>query len=369
MKKIPVRLGIQQRVLPSYRVQLFDLLAQQFSGGVGVFAGAGRKEEALGAGAVVHKAQFTQGKNIHFLSGRWYFCWQIGLLQWLRRFNPQVLVMEANPRYPISYFAQHWMHNQNKPVIGWGLGSPYPTGTFTDQRLRLRKWFVRHFDALITYSQIGAEEYAEIGFPTERIFIAPNAVAPKPQTPAPQRSQKYHLNRPTVLYVGRLQARKRVADLIQACALLPEELQSFLWIVGDGPELYELERVAQQHYPQTKFCGAMHGATLDDTFRQADVFVLPGTGGLAVQQAMSFALPVIVGEADGTQSDLVRHENGWRVESGNIQGLADTLKDALGDVVRLRKKGLASYRIVKDEVNLERMMAVFGQAVCKVWEG
>ena len=41
-------------------------------------------------------------------------------------------------------------------------------------------------------------------------------------------------------------------------------------------------------------------------FAGADLFVLPGTGGLAVQEAMSYALPVIVAKGDGTQEDLVR---------------------------------------------------------------
>lgn len=369
MGKLTVRLGIQQRVLPSYRVPFFDCLAEEFIAGLGIFAGAARRDEALGIGAVPQKAQFTRGQNIHTFKGHFYLCWQLGLLTWLRRFQPQVLIMEANPRYPFSYFAQRWMREREKPLIGWGLGSPYPTGSLADQRLRLRRWFVKRFDALITYSQQGAQEYANIGFPAEKVFVAPNAVAPKPVNPAPARPPKFRFDRPFVLYVGRLQPRKRVEDLIRACPLLPEELRPQLWIVGDGPYRYALEELATGVYPETRFCGAMHDKELEDAFAQADLFVLPGTGGLAVQQAMSFALPVVVGEADGTQSELVRAENGWRVPGGDVRALADTLKDALADVVRLRQKGLASYRIVKEEVNLENMVAAFNQAVRSVWRG
>ena len=63
--------------------------------------------------------------------------------------------------------------------------------------------------------------------------------------------------------------------------------------------------------PQHEFPGAKHGQELEPYFAAADLFVLPGTGGLAVQQAMAHALPVLVGEADGTQSNLVRPANGW----------------------------------------------------------
>ncbi len=48
------------------------------------------------------------------------------------------------------------------------------------------------------------------------------------------------------------------------------------------------------------------GRNLDSYFSSADLFVLPGTGGLAVQEAMSHGLPVIMGQGDGTNDDLVR---------------------------------------------------------------
>jgi glycosyltransferase involved in cell wall biosynthesis len=170
------------------------------------------------------------------------------------------------------------------------------------------------------------------------------------------------------LFVGRLQARKRVDRLIKACAQLPSDLQPVLSVVGDGPMRTELEALAASIYPNTKFYGAQHGSELELLFQNADLFVLPGTGGLAVQQAMSFGLPVIVGVADGTQSDLVREENGWLLADNSIEALSGTIQQALSDVSRLRKMGAASYRIVRDDVNLERMVSVFTRAVNIVLE-
>jgi glycosyltransferase involved in cell wall biosynthesis len=102
---------------------------------------------------------------------------------------------------------------------------------------------------------------------------------------------------------------------------------------------------------------------LDALFRQADLFVLPGTGGLAVQQAMSHGLPVVVAEADGTQRELVRPGNGWLVAPGDLPGLIETLQRALADPARLRRMGEASHRIVVEEVNTEVMLRVFLQAL------
>ena len=363
MNNRPLKIGIQQRVLPSYRVPFFNMLAESYDRGVSVFYGTPRKAEMLNINVIPEHAESFRGKNLHFFAGRFYLCWQAGLMKWMYAWNPDVLILEANPRYLSSKGAIRWMKRKKRKVIGWGLGSPLPQGVLSSLRLNQRRKFIRHFDALITYSQQGADQYAALGFPEERIFIAPNAVAGKPTCAAPKRPQKYDLNQAQVLFVGRLQSRKKVDVLIQACALLPDEMQPQLHIVGDGPARSELVELTEKIYPKVKFYGAMHGEELAALFKKADLFVLPGTGGLAVQEAMSYALPVIVGEADGTQSDLVRASNGWVLNSSDPQELAGILSKALGDISKLRKMGAASYAIVRDDINLENMVAAFQEAI------
>ncbi len=139
----------------------------------------------------------------------------------------------------------------------------------------------RQLDGIIAYSQRGAEEYLSLGLPLERVFVAHNAAAHRPAAPPPPRPADF--DRALLLFVGRLQARKRLEMLFRACAALPADRQPELVIVGDGPARHEFEVQAQAIYPQAQFAGAKHGAELDPYFAQADLFVLPGTGGLAVQ--------------------------------------------------------------------------------------
>jgi glycosyltransferase involved in cell wall biosynthesis len=220
---------------------------------------------------------------------------------------------------------------------------------------------------MLTYSRQGASEYAAAGFPPERIFVAPNAAAPRPEHPLPDRAPDYGSDGPVVLFVGRLQGRKRVDHLLRACAMLPEgSPKPQMWIVGNGPARADLETLAGQVYPQARFFGPQEGDDLAELFEKADLFVLPGTGGLAVQQAMAYGLPVIVGEADGTQSDLVRSTNGWALPPGDMPALVQTLAEALSDPARLRSMGAASYRIVSNEINLEHMVDVFARAIASV---
>ncbi len=358
MSLIPARLGLVQRVVTVYRAPFFDALAAASRDGLGIFAGQARPQEAIEPG-MPRLAQLTLANNAHLFGGRFYLCLQPGLTRWLGSWQPDALIVEANPRYLSTPSAVRWMHAHRRPVIGWGLGAP----AASSPAAALRKSFLSRFDALITYSRQGAEEYQAAGFPSERIFVAPNAASPRPKHPLPSHPDTFPPEGPIVLFVGRLQARKRVDYLLRACASLPQESRPRLWIVGDGPERADLEALAAQVYPAARFFGAVYGPDLDDLFRSADLFVLPGTGGLAVQQAMSFGLPVMVAEADGTQTDLVRPENGFRLPPGDLDALSASLSQALRDPARLRRMGAASYRIVAEEINLEAMVKVFARAV------
>jgi glycosyltransferase involved in cell wall biosynthesis len=365
MDKFLGKLGLLQRVLPTYRVPFFDTLARKCEGGLNLFAGQPRPVEAIKTTTQLEHALYTSARNHHYFSGPLYLCRQSGLIEWLEAWQPDALVVEGNPRYLSTPSAVKWMHKRGRPVLGWALGAPPLSGLLAAVRESARRRLLFSLDGVISYSQRGAAQYHALGMPPERVFVAYNAVSPAPSAPPPSRSERFD-GPPTVLFVGRLQTRKRLDLLFRACAA--QVTKPRLLVVGDGPARSDFEAQAAEFYPQAEFLGALHGPNLDPIFAQADLFVLPGTGGLAVQQAMIHALPVIVAQGDGTQEDLVRPENGWLVPPGDLETLTHILSEALRDATRLRQMGAESYRITAEEINLEQMAAVFVQALNTVME-
>ena len=359
----PGKVGLIQRVLPNYRAPFFNALGRVCDGGLFVYAGRPRTDEFIKTIDYLDDAKLTLGSNLHILSGQLYLCFQTGLSSWISEVKPDVLIVEANPRYLSTRAAIRKMHQKQCPVIGWGLGAPPISGALAPLRNFSRKQFIHQFEAMVTYSQRGAEEYAALGLPSEKIFVAINAVTPAPTEPIPSRPDPDQTESAQLLFVGRLQARKNIDNLIRACANLPEGLQPNMVIVGEGPARADLEDLAGQIYPKTTFTGALYGESLAEKFKMADLFVLPGTGGLAIQQAMRYGLPIIAAQADGTQEDLVRPANGWIIPPDDIPALEATLAEALADIQNLRIKGTESYRIVTEETNLEQMVATFLEAL------
>lgn len=365
MKSFPGRLGIVQRVLPSYRAAFFDLLAGQAKGGLSVFAGEARPSESIKSAENLELAQHSMANNLHLFGGPLYLCWQGGLMAWLKNWNPDALIVEANPRYLSTGQAVRWMQAHGRPVLAWGLGAQRQSGPLSGLRSARRRAFLGQFDALIAYSQRGAEEYRALGFRDKKVFVAPNAVAGRPTGSAPHRPAKFS-GPATLLFVGRLQERKGADRLLKACATLPEELRPRLLIVGEGSARQNLETQANEIYPQTEFLGGRFGAELDKVFAEADLFVLPGTGGLAVQEAMTHALPIIVAQGDGTQEDLVSSANGWLLPQNDLEALTRAIQEALSNPAKLRAKGRESFRLVKERYNLETMIEVFIDALQQV---
>jgi glycosyltransferase involved in cell wall biosynthesis len=319
-------------------------------------------EEAIETTSHLSIANHSHAINLHFLRGKAYFYYQLGLLLWLQRYQPQVLIVETNPRNLSNGLAVSWMHNRGRPVLGWGLGISHKNqlARFVQRR------FLKRLDGVIAYSTGAAQQYIDSGIDPARVFVAANAVTPRPSNPPIERPAAFKEGIATLLFVGRLQPRKRVDILLEALADLPTSEQPRLIIVGDGPDRTRLEQLSWGIYPRAVFTGTRHGPELEPYYAAADLFVLPGTGGLAVQQAMAHALPVIVGEADGTQTELVRNENGWVLPDPTPQTLTKTIRQALSDIPRLRSMGKESYRIVSEEVNVEAMVQTFIRAIRSV---
>ncbi len=343
------------------------MLAARCDGGLCICAGESPTGD-LPDVAKLKCAKVHVVRNYRPLTGAFELILQRGTLGWLRTFDPEVLVATPNPRMPSVMLARHWMRSRGRKTLGWGLGTMAVTsGIPMAVRQVVRRPLISGFDGLIAYSSRAAREYEALGFPGNRIHIARNATAHRPVSepqPRPLRSG----GGITVVSLGQLTPPKRIDLLISACSTLVREGAApiELIIIGDGPARAALERHAETEFASTRFIGHCAGDSLRNVLASADLFVMPGMGGLAIQEAMASALPVIVAEGDGTQVDLVRPENGWNVSTDSLSGLIVAMREAVSDVPRLRQMGAESFRIVNEEINLESMVDAYIDAVCSL---
>lgn len=84
------------------------------------------------------------------------------------------------------------------------------------------------------------------------------------------------------------------------------------------------------------------------------VYVLAGMGGLSINDAMTYGLPVVCSVCDGTERDLVVDgRNGLFFRDGDVDSLTLTLDNLLASPERCRTMGQESERIIREQINLD----------------
>ena len=172
-----------------------------------------------------------------------------------------------------------------------------------------------------------------------------------------------------VLTVGALRTEKRIDVLLQAYGHLRRMSEQLaLVIVGDGPLRAELERlVVAESLEDVHFVGRHIESDAHPYFAMADLFVLPGTGGLALNQAMAFGKPVICSVADGTERDLVQDGvTGIIVPAATVPGLRAAMEAILFDDAIAAEMGKKSIRLIREKINLPNFVADFAAAAAAV---
>jgi sulfoquinovosyltransferase len=143
-----------------------------------------------------------------------------------------------------------------------------------------------------------------------------------------------------MVYVGRLGAEKRLKDIKEMLARMPN---ARLAIVGRGPQEAELK----EWFAGTKtvFCGQLDGDELSQAFASADVFCMPSdseTLGFVVLESMASGVPV-VGAAAGGIPDLISDgETGYLVPPGDTDAFCAKMQSLATDTTLRTQMGKAA---------------------------
>jgi glycosyltransferase involved in cell wall biosynthesis len=164
------------------------------------------------------------------------------------------------------------------------------------------------------------------------------------------------------LFVGVIFAKKRLDTAIKAFGKLASKGFRFKFdVVGNGEIIEDLKTLAESEgiASNVEFHGPKYADELTLLFKNADVFILPGTGGLAINEAMAYSLPVITTPGDGTAYDLVyKDRNGFILDFDYPQ---EVLENSIAHFFNISKEELAqmgaeSLNIIKEKATLRNMV-------------
>ncbi|MFI7111239.1 glycosyltransferase [Nonomuraea sp. NPDC050227] len=174
-------------------------------------------------------------------------------------------------------------------------------------------------------------------------------------------------DRPTALFVGRLDEEKHLDELIRALPLVLNETDAQVAFVGRGNQRMELEKLAKRIGVGDRvfFVGFVPDESMPQAFAAADVFAMPGVAELqsiATLEAMASGLPVVA--ADAMALPHLVNGNGYLYQPGDVVALARHLTAVLTDDDLRARLGNASRTLAlthDDQVSLARFEQIYDE--------
>ena len=269
-----------------------------------------------------------------------------------------------------DYFRQHPMYDEGMRLLSTG------KAFYLRQWLtaRIRKYCYARVAGTLNYSTAAYDILPSYGIKREQIHVTYNST----DTEALWREKAAVLAAPALLppserrllHIGRLVKWKRVDLLIEAFArTLTQYPDAELVIVGNGPELDNLKKQAaslglplrskEENGVDGRGCVRFIGAVYDPKelgayMNEATVYVLAGMGGLSINDAMTYALPVVCSVCDSTERDLVTDgRNGLFFRDGDADSLTEKILQLLASPQECRRMGQESERIIREQINID----------------
>ncbi|MBB5082320.1 glycosyltransferase [Nonomuraea endophytica] len=143
-------------------------------------------------------------------------------------------------------------------------------------------------------------------------------------------------DRETALFVGPLDAEKRLDDLLRALQYVCQQADAQAVLVGVGPARPQLARLAKTLGVgrRTYFLGHVAEDDLHLAYASADVFAMPNVSGLesvATLEAMASGLPVVAAEANALTHLVQQGRTGYLYRTGEVPAFARLLTRVLTD--------------------------------------
>ncbi|MDQ3185497.1 MAG: glycosyltransferase family 4 protein [Pseudomonadota bacterium] len=316
-------------------------------------------------------------ENIERGWGPFTLRFQKGALSSVRSHNPDTLILLGMAGNVSNWLMIMWARLTGRRVLIWASGwEPQRAGSMS---LWIKKRLMRTYFGMahkcLLYSTKGMRYLESTGVCRKNLEICfngieiDNMVANEKQILIEAnaiRDREIQPNDFVFLYVGGLLKEKRIELLLDAFSSIQQSTPSArLWVVGDGPDGAHIKAYAENlELEGVRFFGRIVEG-VDSFFAAADVFVLPGLGGLAFNQAMYWRTPCIGSEADGTEDDLVIDgKTGFRFEQGDQESLQTVMLDAIRlPRAQLAEMGAEARKVIVERSNVNQMVAVFNRAL------
>jgi glycosyltransferase involved in cell wall biosynthesis len=219
--------------------------------------------------------------------------------------------------------------------------TPYITIATVHNEFRRDAILMGLADRVIAVSSAVADAMRRRGVPRRKISVVRNGTLDSPRTVSLDRVEPAQLQHPAIVTVAGMYHRKGIAELLNAFErIAPAFPLAHLYLVGEGPQRREFERVAALSAISERIHFERFQAQPQRYLRAADVFVLASRrdpSPLVLPEAREAGCAIVATAVDGIPEALDYGEAGMLVPLDGGETLAAAIAALLGDADRLAR--------------------------------
>lgn len=235
---------------------------------------------------------------------------------------------------------------------------------FYDSALTLEKRMIRktlgQIECMICLSDYWKTYFCELTAVTK--YVIPNSVKIV-------KNNQYNVNADGLVFVGFIEKKKGVFDLIEAFSSLPEIRKYCLHICGTGDVDMLKKRISELDIEdRVKVHGWVSEEERNEIFKESKLFILPSyfeALPMSLLEAMSYGVPVIVTNVGSIPEVVSNSENGIIVEPGDPDGLGKAMISLLSDNKRLQSISENNYQKIQSsfsiDASVEVLLSLYGE--------
>lgn len=287
----------------------------------------------------------------------------LACLQAVRAERPDAVILFSGLRNRFLFPLVWILRSMRIPVIYWGHGINLSK---KQSHRALYALLHRSCHSILLYAEhlkqyVNKSQWPKIAVANNTLYLEE---IPEPPAPAEKEAilKRFGIHtQPNIVFAGRMQKRKRVADLLAARQHVPAKN---VGIVLVGPDVDGVLPIplpgGVTHIP------SLYGQELLKLMMSCDVCCCPGWVGLNIVDAMACGLPFVTENHDDHAPEIMYLRDGYNgilVPPGRIDLLSAALTQLCTDTELRRRMSMQAKRTYTEEASIESMFQGFVKSV------
>ena len=232
---------------------------------------------------------------------------------------------------------------------------------------KVRNFSIKNSDIVITPSQHLKNFILNLGFKNKIETVNNGITIPEEST------KKFTNDQTNITIVSRLVTHKNIEKIIEAISDLNNPLIK-LNIIGDGPELNQLQSIALRSDQKENiiFHGKLHRDDINNIFLNSDIYIQASNyEGLphSLLEAMSYGIPILCTPVGECKELLGNEDRGYKLD---LPVSKDNIKSKIKEIISQKntatKKGEEGKLFVSEKYNLPNTFNLYKNLFTKLLE-